>query len=371
MQLTVQLHLQPDDPAKKALLATMERFNEAANWVGGELFTAQIANKIEAQNLLYKDVRAKFDLSAQMAILCIHRVCEAFKRDKTIRPTFRPHAAITYDIRIMSFKGIDRVSLLTLSGRVVVPFVAGKYQRERFCHAKKQADLVLRSDGQWFLLVSVVVPDGTPIPVTDFIGIDLGIASIATDSDPDSEPLSGKDVEGVRRKHNLQRKRLQRKGSKGAKKKLVRVSRKESRFRNHTSHVVAKKIVECAKRTGRGIALENLKDIRLRITARGTEARNRLSGWGFAQLAAFIAYKATLAGVKVIYVDPHSTSQRCAECGHTERSNRKSQSEFVCKSCGHTAHADKNAARNIRLRAQGENSKPPLELDRLPLTWAS
>ena len=32
----------------------------------------------------------------------------------------------------MSFKGIDRVSLLTLEGRVVVPFILGSYFDERF-----------------------------------------------------------------------------------------------------------------------------------------------------------------------------------------------------------------------------------------------
>ena len=48
----------------------------------------------------------------------------------------------------------------------------GNYQREQFGYAKGQADLVLRKDGKWFLLVSVDVPDGTLIPATDFIGVD-------------------------------------------------------------------------------------------------------------------------------------------------------------------------------------------------------
>src|SRR5262245_20640588 len=82
--------------------------------------------------------------------------------------------------------------------------------------------LVPRDDGKWFLLVTVDVPSGTPIPATDFIGVDLGIANIATDSDGGQH--SGQDVERIRRKHNLQRKRLQRKGTKGAKKKLRRMA---------------------------------------------------------------------------------------------------------------------------------------------------
>jgi putative transposase len=245
----------------------------------------------------------------------------------------------------MSFKGIDKVSLLTLDGRAVVPFILGKYQAERIGYPKGQADLVRRKDGKWFLIVTVTIPDGTGTPATDFLGVDLGITNIATDSDGRSH--CGKAVEDVRRKHNLQRKRLQKRETRGAKKKLKRVSSKEARFRRHENHVISKTIVETARRTGRGIALEELKDIRLRVTARGRDARNKLGGWGFSQLGMFIDYKARLAGVAVVYVDPAYTSQTCHACGHRERSNRKNQSDFRCKACGHEAHADVNAAENI------------------------
>jgi len=360
MQLTVQLHLIPDTEIAASLTATMERFNEAASWIAAELFVRQLTNKVEAQRLLYRQVRGDFGLSSQMAILCIHRACEAYKRDKAICPVFRPHAAITYDVRTMSFKGSDTVSLLMLSGRVSIPFLAGKYQRERFRHAKKQADLVLRQDGEWFLLVSVVVPDGTPVPVTDFIGVDLGIVEIATDSDGNA--YSGKPVESVRRKHNLQRKRLQRKRTTGAKKKLQQIAGKEARFRRHENHCISKSIVESAKRTGRGIALENLKGISQRITARGGDARNKLGSWGFFQLRTFIEYKAKLAGIPVVLVNPRNTSRTCSQCRHCEKANRKSQAVFSCKCCGYVANADKNAARNIRSLALGAITKPPTGL---------
>jgi IS605 OrfB family transposase len=287
-------------------------------------------------------------------------VCEAYKRDKTIRPKFRNHAAITYDGRVLRFLGLDRASLWTLAGRITVPILMGKYQAERFTFAKGQSDLVLRKDGMWILLITVQVPDGAPIPVTDFIGVDLGIANIATDSDGNEH--SGKPVEKVRRRHNRQRRRLQRTGSKGAKKRLRRLSRREARFRRHENHVISKHIATSARGTGRGIALEDLKGIRERITAKGTEARARLSGWSFGQLYAFLAYKAQLAGIPIEVVDPAYTSQTCAVCGHCSKSNRKSQAVFVCKACGHGAHADVNAARNIRARALSKRA-PELAVD--------
>jgi transposase len=85
----------------------------------------------------------------------------------------------------------------------------------------------------------------------------------------------------------------------------------------------------------------------------------RSDGWGCAQLGAFILYKAHLARVMVELVSPRHTSQTCSECGHRERSNRKSQSEFRCQACGHEAHADANAARNIRCRALATRKMAP------------
>ncbi len=349
MKLIVRIQLLPDADQSAGLKAVTGRFNAAADWLAGQLFEAKVSNKMEAQRLFYREVRERFGLSSQTAILCIHRACEACKRDKAVRPRFRGDAAITYDVRTMSFKGVDKVSLLTLDGRVVVPMIVTGYQAERLGYPKGQCDLVLRKDGKWFLMVTVNVPDDSPIDPVNFIGVDLGIANIATDSDGNTH--SGADVEKVRRKHNLQRKRLGRKNTKGSRKKIRRMRDKEARFRRHENHVVSKELVESAKRTGRGIALEDLEGIRARVTARGGEAKNRLSGWAFAQLGSFVAYKAKLAGVAVEYVNPRNTSRTCAECGHCEKSNRKSQSEFGCKACGHEAHADRNAARNIRALA--------------------
>jgi len=356
MKRTLQTQLLPDDGEAAKLKATVERFNEAANFAAGVAFERKLSNKVELQKIVYRDLRNRFGLSSQMAVRCIAQVCEAYKRDKSIRPVFRPHAAMPHDQRTMSFKGPDRVSLLTLEGRVVVPVVMGKYQAERFTNAKGQADLVLRFDGKWFLRVTVDIPDQAPIPATDFIGVDLGLANIATTSD--GERQTGKPVEDVRRKHNLQRKRLQRKGTKGAKKKLRRTSKTEARFRRHENHCISKKIVESAQRTGRGIALEDLKGIRDRVTARGGDARNRLSGWSFHQLYTFLAYKAQAAGVPVVLVDPAHTSQTCPECGHCERSHRKSPSEFRCEACGHEQHADIVGARNIRNAALVQAKAP-------------
>jgi IS605 OrfB family transposase len=136
--------------------------------------------------------------------------------------------------------------------------------------------------------------------------------------------------------------------SRSIRRAIMRHGGKESRFRRDVNHCISKSIVAKAKGTARGIALENLKGITIRTVKRlRRKQRSRHGSWSFYQLRTFIEYKAKMLGVPVVVVDPRNTSRTCAECGHSERANRQSQSRFQCRRCGHTANADVNAARNI------------------------
>jgi putative transposase len=119
------------------------------------------------------------------------------------------------------------------------------------------------------------------------------------------------------------------------------------------NHCIAKRIVTEAERTGRGIALEDLTGIRARVRLRKPQ-RVTLHSWAFAQLGHYIAYKAALAGVAVVHVDPAYTSRMCSSCGHASKKNRPDQATFRCTSCGFAEHADVNAARNIAARGAAD-----------------
>lgn len=360
MKVTLQIQLLPNMSQADALRATVERFNEAATWLAGIAFQHQCANKVELQKLTYYELRARFGLPADTAIRCIAQVVEAYKRDKTKQPTFRPHAAVPFSMgKNIGFKGPDRVSISTLHGRVVVPYIMGAYQQERFGFAHGQADLVLRRDGKWFLLVTVDLPEGTPLPISDFIGVDLGVVNLATTSD--GETHTGDNIEACRTRYQRRRQRLQRaahlrqmqgKRPKNIRRALKRTVRREAAFRRDVNHGISKKLVASATDTMRGIALENLEGIRQRGTPFRQAQRAKMTGWAFAQLRSFVEYKAALAGVPVVLVDPTHTSQQCSACGHVARNNRRSQARFSCKQCGYTTNADFNAACNIRSRAK-------------------
>ena len=345
MKQTMLLKLAPTPEQHQALLETMHAFNAACTYIAEQAFEAQVANKFELQKMCYGTLRAEYKLAAQLAIRAISKVTDTYKRDKSIQPTFRPEGALVYDERVMSFKGLNTVSLLTLSGRVLVPFRIGGYQASRRDHIKGQADLLYRK-GIFFLAVTLEVPLPPLDEPTETLGIDLGIINVATDST--GETFSGAQVEKTRTRMLNVRTALQKKGTKSAKRHLKKLSGREARFRTNTNHVISKRIVQKAKEQNQAIALEELRHIRQRTEARLRHSqRARHSSWSFAQLRFFLSYKAALAGVSLHTVDPRNTSRTCSECGHCAKENRKSQACFCCVQCGYCENADRNAAINI------------------------
>jgi putative transposase len=294
---------------------------------------------------VYADIRKQYGLSSQLTIRAISKTAEAYKRDKSIRPFFRREGAMTYDERVMSFKGLNIVSLLTLSGRVLVPFRVGSYQQSRLDSIQGQADLLYRHR-TFYLAVTLDVPEGSSIATNDTLGVDLGIVNLATDST--GETFSGALVEQNRQRHQALRQRLQKRGTKSAKRHLKKLSGKEARFRKNTNHVISKRLVHKARANGQGIAIEELRHIRVRTEARLHHSqRSRHSSWSFGQLRSFLTYKAALAGIPLYTVDPRNTSRTCSVCGHCTKKNRTSQAVFRCQACGHSDNADRNAAINI------------------------
>jgi IS605 OrfB family transposase len=347
--VTEMLKVAPSPQQADALVATVRACNAAATRAAEVAFEHQTANKIRLQALCYAQLREQFGLSAQMAIRAISKACEAYKRDKTIQPKFRPLGAVAYDQRILSWKGRDRVSILTLGGRIIVPVVwQGRWLGSTGATLRGAADLICR-DGQFYLAVVIDVPEAPRGPEPDkWLGVDLGIVNLAADSD--GTTYTGKAVRAVRYRNRQLRARLQSKGTKSARRLLRKRRRRESRFARDINHVISKAIVREAKDTGRGIKLEDLSGIRGRVTVRQAQRADAHS-WAFSQLRRFTAYKAKLVGVPVALVDPRNTSRECPECGLIDKRNRPTRELFRCQRCGFAGPADHIAARNIAGRA--------------------
>lgn len=347
MKLTLQLKLVPTPEQHTALLETMQAFNAAASYAAEVAFRDHVFNQASIHKRCYRVLRDRFGLSSQMAVRAIGKAVETFKRDKRVCPTFRPDGAMTYDERILGWKGLAHVSLLTLQGRQLVAMVYGEYQAGHMQRLKGQVDLVYR-DGTFYLYATIEVPEDTPVKPERFLGLDLGIANILTDSDGNS--YTGAPIEVVRQRCMTHRGTFQRTGTKSAKRRLKKLAGKQARFQRTVNHSLSKRLVAYAKDTKAALVLEELTNIRSRITVRGKQ-RNRQHNWSFRQLREFLVYKAKRAGIALIFVDPRNTSRTCNRCGYVDKKNRRSQADFSCIRCGHQAHADLNAAKNLAVRA--------------------
>jgi IS605 OrfB family transposase len=371
MKLTLQIQVLPSVEQRQYLLDTIQAFNDAASYAAKIGFEAGVFSQPSIHKRCYQELRSRFGLSSQMAVRAIGKAVRCFSRDKKKCPKFKPYGAMTYDERLMGFKGLDKVSLLTLVGRQLIPIIFGNYQRERFDRLKGQCDLVYRNN-KFYLYCSLDFPEEPPCEIHEFLGVDLGVENLATTSD--GQFFTGKVVEQVRQKYHRTRQKLQQKTSgqykrrsrKNARRVLKRIGNRESRFRRHVNHVISKQLVLLAKDTGRGIALEKLTGIRDRARFR-REQRAKMGSWAFAQLRQFVEYKAKMRGVVISIVDPRNTSRKCSVCGHCEKANRQNQAEFYCLECGHTAHADHNAAINIAALAA---CKPAIEVSQRHLIFS-
>jgi IS605 OrfB family transposase len=340
------VRLDPSPEQHKMLCETMKRFNEACNHIAETVFVMHSANKVEVQKTVYYPIREEFGLSSQLTILAIRKVCEAYKRDKSIKPEFRLDGAIVYDQRVLSWKGLEKVSLVTLNGRQTIPVRIGEYQRARMDRIRGQADLILVKN-VFYLCVVVEAPVASPYDPVDVIGVDLGIKNLAVDTD--GEIHSSRQIQEIRKRSDSLKARLQHCGTKSAKRHLKKLSGRMKRFAKDTNHRISKTLITKAKGTRSLISLEDLEGIRNRTTVKKSQRRDHHS-WSFAQLREFVVYKAAIAGVPLVYIDPAYTSQECPICHHISRSNRPTRDEFCCSCCSFSGPADNVAALNIRAR---------------------
>jgi IS605 OrfB family transposase len=368
MKIVVQVRLVGDASVASALGATLRACNEAANFVSTVALEKGEFSKPGLQTLIYADLRAR-GLGAQAAIRTIAKVVDAYATlkaniragnlGKTGSPRrvkaeskpieFRPDAAQPYDDRMLSWL-MDRrtVSIWTTAGRRKdIGFVGDEDRLNRLAaHRKGESDLLCRG-GDCFLVATVDLEEPEVRLPSAFIGVDLGVVNIATRSDGVNH--GGRGLQRHRKRMRDLRTRLQKKGTKSAKRRAKRLSGREKRRATDLDHCLSKSIVVEAERTGHGIAIEDLRGIRDRVRLKRPQ-RTMVHFWAFAQLGQFLTYKARRYKVMLVTVDPRNTSRECSDCHHIDTRNRPSQAVFRCGKCGFADHADRNASRNISAR---------------------
>jgi IS605 OrfB family transposase len=347
---TVTCKLLVTEESCAALAETMALFNTVCNRLSEIAWETKTFRSFDLQRVAYHSLRAEFGLPAQLTIRAIKKVCDSYRVDRSVQHLFGMRGAVIYDARCFKLHDVSVAELTTIDGRLRFSLAHGGKQRDQLAAGTTgEADLLHR-DGNYYLAITAKTPEPPAADTSGgFLGVDLGIVELATDSEGAS--YSGEAVKSVRRRVKRVRRLLQSKGTKPAKRHLKKIRMRQSRFVRDTNHCIAKKLVKTALSRQKALALEDLTGIRERGSGLNRETRWLLGNWAFADLGAKIAYKAAEAGIPVVLVDPRDTSRTCSRCGHCDKANRRSQSHFLCLHCGLDMNADFNAALNIEARA--------------------
>ena len=191
--------------------------------------------------------------------------------------------------------------------------------------------------------VSIEVPEPKLLSGDKAMGIDLGIKCPAVSYVSDGKVKfygNGRQNKYIRRHYKYLRTKLQQKKKV---KEVKRINDKERRIMKDIDHKLSRSVVNEAIKQGVSvIKMEQLANIR--STTRKSRKNNpSLHTWSFYRLAMYIEYKAKLAGIEVLYVNPSYTSQKCPVCGSLNHANDR---HYRCN-CGYHTHRDIVGAINI------------------------
>jgi IS605 OrfB family transposase len=331
-------------PFNQTLLDTMEQYSKSAQVVVDAGFDQEISNKRILHDTTYRTVRDLLDLPAQLVCSSRDKACEVLKavfKNEGKKPAFKQFLAIRYDARSFNLKE-DQVSLCSINGRIRMPIKIATYYKQYLNWDVDSADLIYDCKHRMFLhvVVSRDVDAGSVFCGNrKTVGVDVGVNPTAITSE--KQFFHNKTFKTMNHYEHL-RQILQKKGTKSAKRHLVKLSGREQRFKKDVNHVISKEIVEHLN-PGDVIVMEDLTDIR-----KGKRGKRWkwLGRWSFRQLQDFIKYKAERKGCTALFVEPAYTSTRCSKCG--SMNTKRVRGWFHCNDCGYSLNSHLNASFNIR-----------------------
>ena len=396
--ITAKLKLVTTSQQFGALRETQLTYREALNAVSRYAFEqGKTSNVARLHKGMYAQLRARYHLPSQLACSVERQVATTYKglwtkllknaeqrRAKLTKKRFMgldqpphyssPTVQYTYE-RDYTFQRDSQVSVGTLNGRISLPYQGYDKHIALIRHGASIGDAKLWYDKPkhtFYLLVSlsVEVSDLTPAHLQEVVGVDVGIRYLAVTSTSTGEAgfHPGKRAQHRANHYARLRKRLQQKGTRGAKRRIRCIEQRERRLKLQANHTIAKQIIKQHPHTLCG--LEQLTDIRERtkrkkrkrkkngkgyerVSSKVRKANRVYSQWSFAELQALISYKAALVGSLAVKVDADYTSQTCPMCGYRSEENRPQKGLlFVCHNehCHYRLHADLVGARNVTMR---------------------
>ena len=340
MQITVQIKIEPTAEQSKLLEQTLTEYIGSVNTMLGWMYTFESLGKLTSRN-------APGDIPSALRCQCAQdarSIYRSFKQGTKKRlPVLKRPAAVwnnqNYSISERS------VTFPMQNGRTKRYTVTALITPEQYAvlSTHKTGTLrITRKCGKWIAQIAYECEE-VETAAGCSMGVDLGIkcpAVCITDGGKVKFIGNGRKNKQMRRRFSARRKTLQKKGKLRAVKKL---NDKEQRIMRDTDHKLSRQIVDWAVSRNVGtIKLEKLQNIRKK-TRQSRKNNRSINTWSFYRLAQYIEYKAKLAGINVIYVNPAYTSQKCPQCG---AQNKAKDRTYTC-GCGYHGHRDVVGAKNI------------------------
>jgi putative transposase len=350
--LSVKCKLVVHQELRREIDRTLEAFAVACNQILTVAKDAKCWNVTKLHHLTYHPVRAATGLKANHVCQALRRVVGNAKAVKQVHQ-FRP-TSISLDARTFKYEESKQsVGVTLMSRRVNLPLKIGGYQLALLRgQTPTSATLNKTRQGDYYINIVVEIQSKPTGKTPKVIGVDLGRTDIATTSM--GKAWSGKEIQSVRDKYSKTRSNIQRKRTRSARRLMRRLQGRETRYQKWLNHNISKQLIREAKELDAALAFEDLTNIRqsLNQQPRNKTERRRTNNWAFYQLRVFVAYKAIIAGVRVVFVPPAYTSKTCSRCGHVhpETDSKKAYrhgKKFKCGHCGFEHDSDINAAINI------------------------
>jgi putative transposase len=226
--------------------------------------------------------------------------------------------------------------------KTVFPAIITERDRQLLQYAKHGLMRIIEKSGKWYAQISLEIST-QPTTGEQVMGVDLGLkvpAVAVTNKGKTRFFGNGRENKYMKRKFRCTRKKI------GKKKKLNAIRKlddKEQRWMKDKDHKISRQIVNFAVSNQVSvIRLEQLTNIR-KTTRTSRKNEKNLHTWSFYRLAQFIEYKANGVGIKVEYVNPAYTSQKCPSCSTL---NKAKDRRYSC-SCEFHTHRDRVGAINI------------------------
>jgi len=345
MQITVKFKILPSKEQIQYLEETLNEYISTVNGIVQNIINNNIINNKNIK-LTSKDIEAKLPSAVKnQAIQDAKSVYRKYKKTKKLSILKKP--VCIWNNQNYRIKDNYLSFPVWIDGkvqRIKVKALLTDYQKEQLKNKAGTLRITKKSD-KWVAQISVEVPE-EQCRGTNIMGVDLGlkVPAVAVTSDGKTRFWgNGRQNKYVRRKYKSLRQKL---GKAKKLKKIKLMADKEQRWMKDQDHKISRQIVNYAVENNVSvICLERLANIR--NTARTSRKNEKnMHTWSFYRLAKYIEYKANLEGIRVEYVNPEYTSQRCPHCGSLNKSKDR---KYVCKVCGYRTHRDRVGAINIML----------------------